>query len=203
MRPRLLFICLVILGLPSGLPAADLPNATQGQPNVVIIYTDDLGYGDLGSYGHHTIRTPHLDRLASEGVRLTDYYAPAPLCSPSRAGLLTGRTPFRTGIRSWIPEDTAVQREVTLATLLKQEGYETFLGGEPMGEVSTRSPATFVTIPSSPTGCRPTVKGSTDADRSAPPRAAVAQRFRKPGAMPSPSSKTEPTAPTTAVSRLN
>ena len=69
---------------------------TPERPDIVVIYVDDLGYGDLGSYGHHTIRTPHLDRLASEGVRLTDYYAPAPLCSPSRAGLLTGRTPFRT-----------------------------------------------------------------------------------------------------------
>jgi arylsulfatase A-like enzyme len=103
------------------------------RPNVVVIYVDDLGYGDLGSYGHHTIKTPHLDQLASEGMRLTNYYAPSPLCSPSRAGLLTGRTPFRTGIRSWIPEDTEIQletREITLATLLRNEGYETFLGGK-------------------------------------------------------------------------
>ena len=102
-------------------------------PNIVLIYADDLGYGDLGIYGHHTIQTPHLDRLAREGLRFTHFYAPSPLCSPSRAGLLTGRTPFRSGIRSWIPQGTDVhleQRELTLATLLKGVGYQTFLGGK-------------------------------------------------------------------------
>ena len=64
---------------------------------------DDLGYGDLATYGHQIVKTPNIDRLAREGVKFTDYYAPAPLSSPSRAGLLTGRMPFRTGIRSWIP----------------------------------------------------------------------------------------------------
>ena len=111
-------------------PVADAPTAP---PNVVVIYADDLGYGDLGVYGHHTIRTPHLDRLAGDGLRLTDFYAPSPLCSPSRAGLLTGRTPFRTGIRSWIPESSDIQLgpdEVTVATLVKGLGYETFLGGK-------------------------------------------------------------------------
>jgi len=105
----------------------------QKEPNVVIIYADDLGYGDLAIYGHHTIQMPNLDQLAREGVRLTNFYAPSPLCSPSRAGLMTGRTPFRTGIRSWIPEGTNVQleaQEITIATLLKREGYETFLGGK-------------------------------------------------------------------------
>lgn len=107
--------------------------AETASPNVVVIYADDLGYGDLGIYGHHTIQTPHLDQLAREGVRLTNFYAPSPLCSPSRAGLLTGRTPFRSGIRSWIPAGTEVQlekREITIATLLKNKGYETFLGGK-------------------------------------------------------------------------
>lgn len=102
-------------------------------PNIVVIYADDLGYGDLGSYGHHTIKTPYLDQLASEGLKLTNFYAPSPLCSPSRAGLMTGRTPYRSGIKSWIPENTEVQlgrREVTIATLLKRQGYETFLGGK-------------------------------------------------------------------------
>src|SRR5215217_6045195 len=78
--------------------AADRP------PNVVIILADDLGYGDLGCYGHPTIRTPHLDRLASQGMRLTSYYAPAPVCSPSRAGLLTGRIPSRLGVYDWIAD---------------------------------------------------------------------------------------------------
>ena len=72
------------------------PSPDARPPNIVLILFDDLGYGDLGSYGAGGIRTPQLDRLAAEGVRLTDYYAPAPVCSPSRAGLLTGRYPVRT-----------------------------------------------------------------------------------------------------------
>ena len=72
-------------------------NATTA-PNVVIIFLDDVGYGDLGTYGHPTIRTPHMDRMAAEGVKLTGFYAAAPSCSPSRAGLLTGRYPVRAGI---------------------------------------------------------------------------------------------------------
>ncbi len=105
----------------------------ERSPNVVLILADDLGYGDLGSYGHPVLKTPALDRLAREGLRLTSYYAPSPLCSPSRASLLTGRTPFRTGIESWIPPDTDVQlgpREISLATLLKQRGYQTLLAGK-------------------------------------------------------------------------
>ena len=71
----------------------------SGQPpNVVIILADDLGYGDLGCYGHPTIRTPRLDRMAAEGKRLTDFYAAASVCTPSRAALLTGRLPVRTGM---------------------------------------------------------------------------------------------------------
>lgn len=123
-----------LLALAVAVADADaVPEIPETRPNIVLIYADDLGYGDLGVYGHHTIQTPHLDRLAREGVRLTNYYAPSPLCSPSRAGLMTGRTPFRSGIRSWIPAGTPVQleaAEVTLATLLRQVGYETFLGGK-------------------------------------------------------------------------
>ncbi len=68
------------------------------RPNVIIIYCDDLGYGDLGCYGATAIRTPNVDRLANDGVRFTDYYACSAVCAPSRAGLLTGRYPFRTGV---------------------------------------------------------------------------------------------------------
>ena len=100
--------------------------ATQTPPNVVVILADDLGYGDLSSYGHRTLKTPALDRLAREGIRFTSFYAASPLCSPSRAALLTGRTPFRSGIQSWIPPDEDIQlgrREITLATVLKRQGY--------------------------------------------------------------------------------
>ncbi len=71
--------------------------------NFLIILTDDLGYGDLGCFGNQTIKTPNLDRLASQGMRLTSCYAAAPVCSPSRVGLLTGRTPSRVGVYDWIP----------------------------------------------------------------------------------------------------
>ena len=103
------------------------------QPNLVIFYVDDLGYGDLGSYGHQIVTTPNIDRLAADGVKFTQYYAPAPLCSPSRAGLLTGRTPYRTGVRSWIPDGQNIHlgaNEITLAHLLKQKGYATAVMGK-------------------------------------------------------------------------
>ena len=68
------------------------------KPNLIIILADDLGYGDIEAYGTKAIRTPQLDRLAQEGVRFTEFYASANVCSPSRAGLLTGRYPVRTGV---------------------------------------------------------------------------------------------------------
>jgi arylsulfatase A-like enzyme len=105
----------------------------QTRPNILLIYVDDLGYGDLGSFGHPVIQTPNIDRLASEGVTLTNYYAPSALCSPSRAGLLTGRIPYRTGIRSWIPEGTDIylhDEEITLAEVLKSVGYATAIVGK-------------------------------------------------------------------------
>ena len=67
-------------------------------PNVVVIFADDLGYGDLGAYGHPTIATPHLDRMAREGQKWTSFYVAASVCTPSRAALLTGRLPVRSGM---------------------------------------------------------------------------------------------------------
>lgn len=98
------------------------------RPNFLVILCDDLGYGDLSCYGNETIRTPHLDRLASEGLRLTDCYSASPLCSPARAGLLTGRTPTRTGIYSWIAEGNPMhlkRDETTVSSLLQAAGYDT------------------------------------------------------------------------------
>ncbi len=68
------------------------------QPNIIVILADDLGYGDLGSYGHPTILTPYLDKMAAEGIRFTQFYVAAAVCTPSRAALLTGRLGIRTGI---------------------------------------------------------------------------------------------------------
>ncbi len=82
------------------------------RPNFVIMVADDLGYGDLGSYGHPEIRTPNIDRLADEGLRFTDAYAAAPVCSPARTGLMTGRIPSRVGIYDWIPPGSDVHLPV-------------------------------------------------------------------------------------------
>ena len=98
------------------------------KPNVVLVVSDDLGYGDLACYGEKDVKTPNLDRFASEGVRFTDCYAAHPNCSPSRTALMTGRTPTRVGVRSWIPEDSPVhvpRSEITIATLLRNFGYAT------------------------------------------------------------------------------
>jgi arylsulfatase A len=70
------------------------------KPNIVMIYCDDLGYGDPGCFGNKVIRTPNMDRLASEGIKFTEFYSASPVCSPSRAALLTGRIPQRMGINS-------------------------------------------------------------------------------------------------------
>jgi arylsulfatase A len=107
---------------------ADPPRQKAARPNILIILCDDLGYGDLGCYGNPVIRTPHLDKLARQGVRFTEFYAAAPVCSPSRAGLLTGRIPSRSGVYTWINPNSPMHlpaSEITLATLLRQVGYRT------------------------------------------------------------------------------
>jgi arylsulfatase A-like enzyme len=121
---RFLFALLLVV-LTSLAPAAD-------KPNFIIILADDLGYGDLGCYGHPSIRTPNLDRMAAEGVRFTDFYVAAEVCTPSRAALLTGRYPIRSGMAhnqfrvlrresvGYLPDD-----EITIASLLKKQGYAT------------------------------------------------------------------------------
>ena len=97
-------------------------------PNFVFILADDLGYGDLSCYGHPTIMTPHLDRMAREGMRFTQFYSPAPMCAPSRGAILTGRLPIRTGItRNFFPwsQGGIPEGEITVADLLKKAGYAT------------------------------------------------------------------------------
>ena len=118
-----LFRCLIVLFT---LVFSSFVIATS--PNILLITADDLGYGDLGSFGHPVIKTPNLDKLAEEGLKLTNYYAPSALCSPSRAGLMTGRHPYRTGISSWIPRGSGVylgEDEITLAETLRGAGYAT------------------------------------------------------------------------------
>jgi arylsulfatase A len=97
-------------------------------PNFLVILCDDLGYGDLACYGHPSIKSPHLDKLAADGMRLTSCYSAAPVCSSSRAGLMTGLTPSRIGIYDWISAGHVMhlrQEETTVAKLLRDAGYAT------------------------------------------------------------------------------
>ncbi len=110
------------------------------QPNIIVFLCDDLGYGDLSSYGHPFIKTPNIDKLAASGIKLTNFYAAAPVCSPSRVGLLTGRSPNRAGIYDFIPAPKKSEdhrdlvhlqaHEETIPSLLKTAGYATCLVGK-------------------------------------------------------------------------
>lgn len=123
MRLTALLLCVLLL-----LPATARAVAPAGKPNVMIVLCDDLGYGDIGCFGNKVIRTPNLDKLAAEGVKLTRCYAAAPVCSASRVGLLTGRTPSRVGVYDWIPDEHPMhmgREELTIANLLKRAGYAT------------------------------------------------------------------------------
>jgi arylsulfatase A len=102
-------------------------------PNIVFIFTDDLGYGDLGCFGATDIATPNIDRIAAEGIKFTSFLSASPVCSPSRAGLLTGRMPQRMGINAvFFPESlTGLDpEEITIAEILKEKGYRTGIVGK-------------------------------------------------------------------------
>jgi arylsulfatase A-like enzyme len=117
----------------AGAPGAGAAPAAAPRPNVVFILADDLGYGDLGAYGGADVATPNLDRLAREGVRFTDFYAAANTCTPSRAALLTGRYPPRSGVNAVLLHDAPdglPPEEVTVAELLRDAGYETAMVGK-------------------------------------------------------------------------
>jgi arylsulfatase A len=101
--------------------------------DLIIVLCDDLGYGDLGCFGHPTIKTPNLDAFARQGMKFTDAYAAAPVCSPSRCGMLSGRTPYRLSVYDWIPpgSDMHLRRdEVSFARMLRDQGYATCHSGK-------------------------------------------------------------------------
>jgi arylsulfatase A len=104
-------------------------SAFAAPPNIILINCDDLGYGDLGCYGAKDIRTPHLDRMAAEGTRFTDFSVTSALCTPSRASLMTGKYPGRVGLATGVLRPDArnglAGREITLAEVMKSAGYAT------------------------------------------------------------------------------
>lgn len=130
----------VIIGVPqvirqlswlvAGLAVFCLPGMVQSAPppNIIVVLADDLGSGDLACFGNPIVQTPNLDQFAAEGLKLTSCYASHPNCSPSRTGLMTGRTPTRVGVRNWIPFLSPMHvrtNEITVATLLRKQGYAT------------------------------------------------------------------------------
>jgi arylsulfatase A len=126
----LLYAFLILCGLATSRVFAANP------PNVVIFLADDMGNGDTSCYGAKDIRTPNIDSLAASGIRFTSYYAPAPICSPSRAGMITGRYPLRAGmstsknIASAMGEPGLPTREITIGELAKTRGYATAVFGK-------------------------------------------------------------------------
>jgi arylsulfatase A len=139
MRRRQVLAGLAGLGATAAAPA-------RRPPNIIVVLADDLGYGDLGVQGSRRIATPNLDRLARQGVRMTDFYASANICTPSRAGLQTGRYPIRTGLAWQViqPNDTngLPSSEVTIAEALKPDYTTALVGKWHLGHVAPYWPPT-------------------------------------------------------------
>lgn len=140
------------LGVAAAVPLCSCQNQGKqpdGEPNIIFILLDDLGYADIGCYGSSFYETPNIDRLASEGMRFTDAYASCPVSSPTRASLMTGKYPVNTGITEWIPGRQATNHggpydkllalpfrlmldtsEMTIAEVLRDRGYKTMISGK-------------------------------------------------------------------------
>ena len=120
------------LALPALAAATSTLDAqTARKPNIILMVTDDHGIGDVGCYEHPEVRTPNIDRLAASGVRFTQWYSNAPICSASRAAILTGKYPDRAGVKGALPSEPSwdIQGlragETTIATALRKLGYNT------------------------------------------------------------------------------
>ena len=130
---RLAFLFLLTLSFVSCGEKKSQPVEPDLPPNIVLIFTDDQGYQDVGVFGSPNIKTPHLDQMASEGVKLTSYYAAQAVCSASRAGILTGCYPNRIGIHNALGPDNTHginASETTIAEMLKEKGYATAVYGK-------------------------------------------------------------------------
>lgn len=126
-KRTLTLLTFLLLGPLAALHAAP----PTSKPNILIVLADDMGYGDAGCYNPKSkIPTPHIDRLAREGMRFTDAHAPGPLCHPSRYGLMTGRYPFRTDVSVWPTQPLIEEGQMTIASLLRDQGYDTAMVGK-------------------------------------------------------------------------
>ncbi len=142
-------LAILFLLIAASLPLSANLSAAQRQPNIIFIYADDLGYGDLGCFGSKAIKTPNLDRMAVEGLRLTNFYSVSPVCTPSRAALMTGRYAARMGIQQMhlsnvltYQDQTGVPSDETLVSeALKARGYATAaIGKWHLGHVAPYRP---------------------------------------------------------------
>ena len=130
MTSRTIALLAAVFLAPSSVISAE---DTDARPNIVVVFIDDMGYGDIGPFGSTTNETPHLDRMAAEGMKLTSFYVAAPVCTPSRAALMTGCYPRRVGLARGsghavlFPGDSHGLHpdELTVAELLKKAGYAT------------------------------------------------------------------------------
>ena len=123
----------VLNAIITALPFVASAGTAPDRPNIVIFMTDDQGRGDLGCYGSDRVKTPNIDKLAAEGLRFTQFYAASASSSPSRAGLMTGRSPFRTGIYAYIQTGSSMhlkRDERTIGSILKDAGYDTCFVGK-------------------------------------------------------------------------
>ena len=130
MKPSYFFSVFILLSIFSCQPEVE---SEQEKPNVIIIFTDDQGYQDVGVFGAQGFKTPHLDQMAAEGIKFTDFYAAQAVCSASRAGILTGCYPNRLGIHGAFMPNAAKglnPEEVTIAEMLKNNGYSTAIHGK-------------------------------------------------------------------------
>ncbi|MEE2825196.1 MAG: sulfatase [Planctomycetota bacterium] len=140
----LILVCLVAM-LAVNVKRASAVTDSVSRPNVLLLFVDDLGRYDLGCYGSDFYETPNIDRLANSGARFAQFYSAHPVCSPTRAALMTGKAPQRVGITQWIPQPSAVHlphAETTLAEAFQSAGYRTgYIGKWHLGEADDQQPS--------------------------------------------------------------